>query len=130
MSKTEALPTVLLVDDEPGILSSLQRTLRKEGYRLLTAPRAEAALQLMADHPNVLVVVSDQRMPGRSGIAFLGEVARRWPRAQRILLSGWSGEIPAEEIAAASLLAVLAKPWDDDELKRTIAQGVALATAD
>jgi DNA-binding NtrC family response regulator len=129
VSSPESKSKVLLVDDEPRILSSLQRTLRKEGYELLIAGDAESALEQLRLHRDVRLVVSDQRMPGRAGTALLGEVARRWPKTERVLLSGWTGEIPEAEIAAASLFAILAKPWDDDELKSTIARAVSRASA-
>lgn len=124
MSRPDAPPTILLVDDEPRILSSLQRTLRKQSYTLLTAPDAEAALTLLRARSDIRLVVSDQRMPGLSGAALLGEVARQWPQVARVLLTGWAGEIPEEDIEAAKLFALLAKPWDDSELKDTIASAV------
>ena len=59
-------PTVLLVDDEDKILASLQRSLRREGYRLLVAQGARQALRVLRDEP-VDLVVSDHKMPGMSG---------------------------------------------------------------
>jgi len=110
---------VLLVDDEPGILSALRRTLRREGYEIVTAGNARAALAEL-EARGVDLVISDHKMPGMSGTALLSRVAARWPETARILLSGWSGEIPPEELQAAKLSALLAKPWEDDALRGTI----------
>jgi response regulator RpfG family c-di-GMP phosphodiesterase len=112
-------PVVLFVDDEAHILSSLQRMLRREPYAVLTATTTLEALALLASRP-IAVVVSDQKMPGASGIAFLREVAATHPSTRRILLTGWPEEIPAAEREAARLDAVLPKPWDDAELKATL----------
>lgn len=114
-------PVVLLVDDEPRILSALERMLRREGYRIEKAGSAAEALERLESEP-VDVVVSDHKMPGTTGISLLATVAKRWPLAGRILLTGWSQEIPATQIEAARLDALLAKPWDDEALKRAIAE--------
>jgi diguanylate cyclase (GGDEF)-like protein len=58
----EAKSTLLLVDDEPGIISALNRLLRRENYHVLTANSGEEALALLAEH-EVGVILTDQRMP-------------------------------------------------------------------
>jgi len=112
-------PVVLLVDDEVHILSSLKRMLRREPYEVVTTPSVAEALALLAQQ-RIAVVVSDQKMPGASGIAFLREVAAKHPSTRRILLTGWPEEIPPAEREAAKLDAILPKPWDDAELKAVI----------
>jgi CheY-like chemotaxis protein len=62
-----AEPTVLLVDDEEFILRALKRVLKSPDWELLTAPSAEAGLELFAQH-RPAVVVSDYRMPGMNGM--------------------------------------------------------------
>jgi DNA-binding NarL/FixJ family response regulator len=116
-------PVIMLVDDDPGILSALKRMLRRDGYELVTHSNARAALDELETR-QVDVIVSDYKMPGKNGIDLLEEVARSWPRTARILLSGWSNEIPTEKLVAARLHAQLAKPWDEDELKSAIRKGV------
>jgi len=110
---------VLLVDDEAHILSALTRSLRREGFELLTAQSPAEALQVLETR-RVDLVVSDQKMPGASGIDLLREVARRHPTTPRVLLTGWPEEIPASELAASGVDAVLPKPWDDASLKQTL----------
>jgi len=110
---------LLIVDDEVRILGALRRSLRREGYRLLTAETPQEALEILA-RERVDAVLSDQKMPGMNGEELLAEVARRQPHAARLLITGWSGALPADEIEALGVRAVLSKPWDDAELKRTL----------
>jgi two-component system, probable response regulator PhcQ len=80
---------VLLVDDEPNVISGLTRILRKENYELIGAGSGEEALEVLEGKP-IDVIVSDEGMPGMSGSALLAEVAKRWPRTSRIMLTGQS----------------------------------------
>jgi response regulator RpfG family c-di-GMP phosphodiesterase len=114
-------PVVLLVDDEAHILSALKRVLRREAYDVLTAPGPQEAFALLAQRA-VRVVVSDQKMPGGNGVAFLREVSARYPATKRVLLTGWPEEMPQRERDAARLDAVLLKPWDESQLKATLAR--------
>jgi len=111
--------TLLLVDDEVRILSALRRVLRREGYRLLTAETPEQALRIL-DEQAVDVIVTDQKMPGMSGLQLLAEAARRRPEARRLLITGWTEEVPREQIEALGIRAMIPKPWDDAELKATL----------
>ena len=122
-----APPVVMLVDDEPRILSALRRVLRREGFELLLVETARDALTELEGRP-IDVVVSDHKMPGISGVELLERIAERWPSTARILLSGWSNEIAAEELEGARLHAVLTKPWDEDGLKRTIHSALAASS--
>jgi response regulator RpfG family c-di-GMP phosphodiesterase len=116
---SDALPAVLLVDDEAHILSALRRVLRRQPYELLEASSPQEALALLAKR-EIAVVVSDQKMPGASGVAFLGEIAKLYPATKRVLLTGWPEEIAPRERDAARLDAVLLKPWDEAQLKATL----------
>ncbi|HEU4431196.1 MAG TPA: response regulator, partial [Myxococcota bacterium] len=89
-------PVVLLVDDEDHILSALQRVLRREPYELITASNPADALARCAARA-VRVVVSDQKMPGASGIELLREIAALYPATRRVLLTGWPEEIAERE---------------------------------
>ena len=72
----ESPPTILLVDDEPRIVSALQRLLRREGYRILTADSGAAALVIL-NQEAVDFILSDLRMPELDGFAFLGAGSKR-----------------------------------------------------
>jgi response regulator RpfG family c-di-GMP phosphodiesterase len=114
------------VDDEPRILTTLQRVLRREGYDILTAETGARALALLEKHA-VDAVVSDLKMPGMSGIDLLAEVARRHPRTARLLISGWTDDVPRPELEAAGVCALVPKPWDDAELKKALRQALGRA---
>jgi DNA-binding NtrC family response regulator len=112
--------TLLLVDDEHSILSSLKRLLRHEGYDILTAENGNAGLAAMAGH-EVGVVVCDGLMQEMTGAEFLRRVRTDYPECMRIMLSGFTGpEIVHDAIANCDLFKFLGKPWDDKELLDTI----------
>jgi diguanylate cyclase (GGDEF)-like protein len=110
-------PTLLLVDDEPSILSSLRRLLRNEGYRILTANSGSEGLQVLAEHA-VDVIVSDQRMPGMTGVEFLRTVRQLHPDTVRIVLSGFTElQTVTDAVNAGAIYKFLTKPWDDEQLR-------------
>lgn len=115
----EAKASLLLVDDEPRILSALERALRREGYLLEKADSVASALAIL-ERRTFSLILSDYKMPGRNGAELLAVVRRRFPEMRRILLSGWTPEIAESELDAAAPDAVHAKPWDDEVLKDSI----------
>lgn len=119
MSDAPRLPLVLLVDDEPRILSALKRSLRREPYELLSAESPAEALRVIQEQ-EVDVVLSDHKMPGMTGLQLLERVAARRPQAIRLLITGWTESIPDEEIRAVGVRAVISKPWEDAALKETL----------
>ena len=88
---TSPTPTLLFVDDEVPILDGLRRKLldKEDQWRVLCSSSGQDALELLAKEP-VDVVVSDMRMPGMDGAAFLNEVRHRHPTIARFVLSGYS----------------------------------------
>ena len=120
-----AEPCVLLVDDEARILSALRRCLRREGFEIVTAESAAEALRIL-DERAVDAIVSDQKMPGGSGLSLLAEAARRRPGAARMLITGVSDEIPRDALEAAGVCALITKPWDDARLKATLRRALGL----
>jgi diguanylate cyclase (GGDEF)-like protein/PAS domain S-box-containing protein len=121
-AETSESRTLLLVDDEPNILTALTRVLRRDGYRILTAPSAAAGLELLALN-EVQVIVSDQRMPEMSGTEFLGRVKEMYPNTIRIVLSGYT-ELRSitDAINHGAIYKFLTKPWEDDLLRENIRQ--------
>lgn len=112
--------TLLLVDDEPNIISALQRVLRRDGYTILACDGPEKALALLATHP-VDVVLSDQRMPSMSGVEFLRRVRQTHPETVRIVLSGYADlQFITDAINEGAIYKFLTKPWDDDQLRQQI----------
>lgn len=109
--------TLLVVDDEPNILSAIRRLLRGEGYRVLTAGSAREGLDILASQP-VQVILSDQRMPEMNGTEFLGRVKILHPGTVRIVLSGYTElESIMQAVNTGALYKFLTKPWDDVALR-------------
>ncbi|MCQ8104544.1 EAL domain-containing protein [Methylomonas sp. SURF-2] len=116
----ERKPSVLLVDDEPNILSALKRVLRRDGYEIFTAQSGEEALEILANQP-VMVILSDQRMPNMTGTEFLSRVKILHPRTVRIILSGYADlNSITEAINKGEIYKFRTKPWDDDELRNDV----------
>jgi response regulator RpfG family c-di-GMP phosphodiesterase len=117
--------SLLIVDDEARILSALRRTLRREGYEILTAETVEEALRIL-DERSVDAILSDNKMPVMNGSEFLREAARRCPNAVRMIITGWTEEIPPSQLEALGVCALVSKPWDDDKLKATLRRALGV----
>ncbi len=112
--------TLLLVDDEPNILASIKRLLRNAGYRILTAASGQEGLDLLKEN-DVDVIVSDQRMPGMTGVEFLRAVKTSYPGTVRIVLSGFTElKSVTDAVNEGAIYKFLTKPWDDAKLREHI----------
>ncbi|MDR2366229.1 MAG: EAL domain-containing protein [Zoogloeaceae bacterium] len=119
--------TLLLLDDEPNILRSLQRLFRPDGYEILATTKPEEAFDMLARNP-VQVVVSDQRMPDMSGTEFLARVRDIYPDTMRIVLSGHSEiESIAQAINRGAIYKFFTKPWEDGQLRDNIREAFVVA---
>lgn len=124
---SEEGPTLLIVDDEPNILSALSRLLRREGYHILTCTSPLAAFDLLAKHP-VQVIVSDQRMPDMTGTEFFARVRQLYPDTVRLVLTGYTElDSVTSAINQGAIYKFLTKPWDDDLLREQIREAFRLA---
>jgi HD-like signal output (HDOD) protein len=95
---------VLLVDDEPRILSGLSRALRSSGSRQWDVATATSGAEALAqlDLAPADVVLSDVNMPGMDGATLLGEIRRRWPDVVRLVLSGYADPLASQKLAAVA----------------------------
>ena len=120
--------TVLCVDDDRAALATVARALRGVAPVVAVGSVAEARAALT---PQMAVVVSDQRMPGASGAAFLAEV-RAWDETTgRILLTAYADvEVLMEAINQGHVHRYVAKPWDPRELRAAVRQALAAAEAE
>lgn len=110
---------VLLVDDEPEVVNALSRVLMRT-YQISKCHSAEDAMQIMASTP-VDLVLSDIRMPGMDGIELLTQIKEQYPATARVLLSGYSDiEVCQNAIDNNIAEVILAKPWDNFELKNIL----------
>lgn len=112
--------TLLLIDDEENILAALTRLLRPDGYKILKANGGRDGLEVLAQN-KVGVIISDQRMPGMTGVEFLSQVKELYPDTIRIVLSGHT-EINAvtDAINRGAIYKFLTKPWEDDLLRANV----------
>jgi two-component system, NtrC family, sensor kinase len=116
--------TLLVVDDDENVRRALNRVLRRTRCRIVDAPDAAGALAVLDREP-VQVVVSDYRMPGLSGVEFLRTVKERWPRIQRVLLTGQADSTAIEEaVNRSEIFRFIWKPWDDGHLLITIQSAI------
>jgi diguanylate cyclase (GGDEF)-like protein len=118
------MSSLLIVDDEPAVLSALEYLFRSHGYDVVTADHPQAALQIFqsrpADRP-VGVVISDYRMPGMSGIEFLHEISLLSPNTIRILLTAKSDMVTAvDAVNQGGLYRFLLKPCGYELLLATV----------
>jgi response regulator RpfG family c-di-GMP phosphodiesterase len=112
-------PRLLILDDEARILSALRRALRREGYDIVTFETAEDALLELRERP-VDAILTDQKMPGMSGLEFLRRSVECCPDAVRMLITGWTETLPQDQIESLRVRALITKPWDDARLKTTL----------
>lgn len=110
---------IMIVDDEPANLRLLERLFRRD-YQVLTASSGAEALQLLTHH-DVALLLTDQRMPGMTGIELLKRTASFRPHMVRILITGYT-DISAliEAINCGQVYKYVPKPWNNDELRVTI----------
>ncbi len=116
--------TVLFVDDEASILNALSRLFMETDLRILRAENGEEALAIVRGEP-VAVVVSDNLMPGMRGVELLSKVRNISPDTVKVLLTGYA-DLPTaiEAINRGEVFRFHVKPWADDEVVRTVEEGV------
>ena len=116
-------PVILAVDDDVSVLEMVVQDLRRQygaNYRIQRAASGQAALdtcdQLKKRGDTVALFVSDQRMPGMSGVEFLGKAMEYFPNAKRALLTAYADtEAAIQAINTAKINYYLTKPWDPPE---------------
>jgi response regulator RpfG family c-di-GMP phosphodiesterase len=129
MSQAEDIrkPSILVVDDEVGILKSIRRALLKIDVEITFIDVPEKAIAMLSKK-KFDVVLSDMKMPNMTGAELLANVAEKQPDSFRIILSGYSD---AESMLAAinhgKVHRYLKKPWNNDELVAVINDGIELS---
>lgn len=116
--------SILLVDDEAEILSALSRDLHADGYRILSAQSAQAALEIL-ERESVAVVLSDQRMPAMSGMELLIAIRQRYPDVVRMVLSGHTDlDVVMTALNDGAVYKYLTKPWKRETLRASLQDAV------
>jgi diguanylate cyclase (GGDEF)-like protein len=105
--------TLLLIDDDPLMLSLLDAVLRRDGYRILLASSAAEAFDLLALN-DVQVILSDQNMPAMTGTEFFERVKEMYPHTFRIVLSGFA-DLAAimSAVNGGAVYRFYTKPWNN-----------------
>ncbi|NEQ45531.1 MAG: GAF domain-containing protein [Leptolyngbya sp. SIOISBB] len=117
-------PKLLVVDDEPDNLDLLYRTFYRQ-FKVLRAESGYAALEVLTKHPDVAVIISDQRMPGMSGTEFLRQTADQYPNIMRIILTGYTDvEDLVGAINQGKVFKYVTKPWEATDLKIVVTQAL------
>ncbi len=118
---SEPCAGILIVDDEQNVLNALKRSLARHFKPVHTAISGEQALEVLERERDVQVVISDFRMPGMDGVAFLKTVRVRQPDIQRVMLTGQASfEAIERAINEAEVYRFLNKPWNDSQLTATV----------
>ena len=120
---TDALPTVLLVDDEALVLQLGERTLARAGYSVVTAANGETALELLADGRvrSPFLLVTDVTMPGMGGFALADEVGETYNPDATLFISGFTtGQQLGDGLPDASRRVLLSKPFSAAQLLEAV----------
>lgn len=112
---------LLLIDDEPDILKALRRQFRQH-YTIYMANSATEGYAIMTQVP-IQVIISDQRMPGMSGVEFFDQVKNEFPDAIRLLLTGYADiHSVIAAINDGHVFRYIAKPWNPEELDTIVGE--------
>ncbi len=112
---------IVLVDDEQSILNALRRELRKwakeRGLQFFLANSGEEALEFLGEHYlDVVLLMSDQKMPGVKGHELLSTCAQRYPNIILMMLTGYTDINDIVKTIRAGVYSFILKPWDHDDL--------------
>lgn len=114
---------IMIVDDEPVNLRTLERLFRRD-YQVVTAQSGAEALTLLEQH-DVALLISDQRMPEMSGIGLMKSAVELRPQMVKILLTAYT-DINAliEAINSGLVYRYMTKPWNNDDLRVAVTQAL------
>jgi DNA-binding NtrC family response regulator len=114
---------MMVVDDEPANLRLLERLFRQD-YEVIMAGSGEEALELLSQH-DAAVLITDQRMPGMTGVELLERTAVLRPRMVRIILTGYTDvETLVKAINSGHVYKYVTKPWNNEELRLTVSRAL------
>ncbi|SRR3989441_5982239 len=119
-SETGSKPAVLLLDDDERDLTLLEQILRPDGFQVLKTTDPTRAFEMLASHP-VEMVISDQNMPGLTGVEFLSQVRRLYPDVIRIVFtSSQDPKVFADAVNEAGIHKFIMKNWDRERLRAEV----------
>jgi putative two-component system response regulator len=114
---------ILIVDDEAANLRLLERVFRRD-FKVVAASSGAEAMRILEQH-DVALIITDQRMPGMTGIELLKRTASLRPHMVRIILTGYTDvEALVEAINCGQVYKYVTKPWNNDELRLTVQRAI------
>jgi len=114
---------ILYVDDEKINLESFRAIFRKE-FSVTTALSASEGLEIIKTNPEFPIILSDQRMPGKTGVEFLEEAESYCPDSLRILISAFTdNEATIAAVNQGRIFYYISKPWNIEEIRITLLKG-------
>jgi len=123
LEEIENKHNLLVIDDEVEITRTLFRQFRRK-YNVYIANSAESALPIM-EEKNIQVILSDQRMPGMTGVDFFSKIKDKYPDALKLIITGYSDiEAVIGAINEGQVFRYLTKPWNPDELNSVIEEAI------
>ncbi|MCD6150369.1 MAG: response regulator [Deltaproteobacteria bacterium] len=119
---------VLLVDDETAVLHAVRRIFsRSQLVELLTVEDPFAAMEMVAEG-GIALVISDQRMPGMTGLEFLAWVNANHPEIVKIIMTGDTDiQTAVQAINDIGVYKFIRKPWNNDDLYWTVVRALEMA---
>jgi len=126
--------TILCVDDEPTILTSLKGQLKRNfgsgyAYEFAESPIEAIELidELVEDGTKIILIVSDWLMPEMKGDDFLIEIHKKHPGIVKIMLTGQADKAAIERAEKeAELLACIQKPWEEEQFIAVVKNGIKI----
>lgn len=117
---------LLVVDDDAGILATMARLFRRDGYPLVLARSGKEGLERLAGDA-VGVIVADQRMLDMDGCEFFRRARELRPDSVRIVLTGYTDLTSVTEaVNRGAIFKFLTKPWEDDDLREAVREAFQL----
>jgi putative nucleotidyltransferase with HDIG domain len=117
--------SVMFVDDEPSVLSALRRLFEDTPHRCIYCSSPVEALEVVKTE-KIWVVVSDNQMPGMTGIDFLCNLRKLSPDTVRIMMTAYADlGVAISAINRSEAFRFITKPWDNDELLSLVGEAVA-----
>jgi len=116
--------SILIVDDEPDVISAIKRSLMEETYNIYAANSGADGLKILKEH-KIKLVISDEMMPGMTGIEFLSTVKNLFPETVRIMLTGHASiQAAMKAVNSGEIYRFFSKPWDHVELNLSIRSAI------
>jgi DNA-binding NtrC family response regulator len=114
---------IMIVDDEPANLRTLERVFRQD-YQVVTALSGAEALALLEQH-DIALLISDQRMPAMTGIELMMRTVTLRPQMVKILLTGYTDvDALIDAINSGLVYRYLTKPWNNSDLRLTVSRAL------